>query len=960
MDPPTRWLRMTQPAFVGRGPEFDVMERVWQDVSAGVRRVVFVGAEAGGGKSRFVVESALALHGEGAGVLWGSCVAEMGLAYDPFVEPLRALLGAVQPDGDGPSLDPLAVERLGALTGTRAAQPDAGVLLEDMSRAVAEALRWASGVRPVVLVLEDLHWAGPAALEVLKYVVRRCVDLPLLVLCTMRSPRPSVPTELGAVVSGLFAADGVLRLDLAGLDVAEITTYLVRNSIVGGVGARQAAAALRDSTGGNPFLLREVCRQLDPEAVLASRPGAIAAPGAYAALVAERLGALPALGRDVIRVAAVMGEEVDVGELSAAVERLVGDKVSRGETVAALELAKAVGLLDTTALEDAAARFPHALARQAVIETVSDLERAQIHAAVAQTLEDRPSARRRTVRLAAHFAGTAVLGFETQASHYLAEAGDLTSAASAHAEAADYYERAARFAQDGRARDELRLSAARSALLGWQGERARSLDEAVAESPDPEIRLRAAIGYSTASWRDGRGTVTARRLLADALLAPDDGPADLRVIATVCLARAHAWTGDPATGRLLGSRAIARAHELGDPELLARVLSISLNDGSGFEQIDQTLERTRELMGLAAGTKTQAWLGRVHYHRCACYYVKGEPDELAAAARDLEWVADQTRQPFWTWVSDAVAFGRALSRGDLASAEAVLGRTARNSEAAGHSVSSTGADGLMTFALRRETGLPAGAAAFLPHPGDAGAWPPAALALAAEVREADTCRGWLQQIMSSDLDIFQASASWPAALGYLVDAAVWLGDVAVAERLLPLVARYEGFNLLGSEFLHPLGSADLPLAMLESLLGRPDARAHFESALAMNERMGATLHIAHTLVAYARHLNTHPAPGVSAGTLSARARALAEDHGLRRVRRDLDELAPRRTTPWGLTAREDEVLGLLQRGLSNRGIARTLVISEHTAANHVRNILMKTHSSNRTQAAMLRLPELSR
>ncbi|WP_158274487.1 LuxR family transcriptional regulator [Cellulomonas sp. WB94] len=949
---------MTQPAFVGRGTEFGVMERVWQDVSAGVRRVVFLGAEAGGGKSRFVVESALALHGEGAGVLWGGCVAEMGMAYDPFVEPLGTLLGAVYPDGDGPGPDPLAVQRLGALTGTRVAQPADGIRIEDLCRAVADILQWATTVRPVVLVLEDLHWAGPAALEVLKYVVRRCVDLPLLVLATLRSPGPSVSTELSAVISNLFAADGVLRLDLAGLDVADITTYLVRNSIVGSVHARQAAAAMRDSTGGNPFLLREVCRQLDKEALLAGRPAPISAPGAFAALVAERIGALPGHGRDVIRLAAVMGEEVDVGELSAAMERLVGERVSRAETVAALELAKVAGLLDATALEDAAARFPHALARQAVIETLSDLEQAQSHAAVALTLEDRPSARRRTIRLAAHYAGAAVLGFEAQASTYLAEAGDLTNAASAHAEAADYYERAARFAQGTRTRDELRLSAARSALLGWQCQRARSLDEVVAGSPDPELRLRAAIGYSSASWHDGQEVATARRLLADALLAPDDSPADLRVVATVCLARAHAWSGDAATGRLLGSSAIARAHELGDPEVLARVLSISLNDGSSFEQIDQTLERTRELMTLAQGTTMQVRLGRAHYHRCASHYVKGEPSELTAAARDLEWVADRARQPFWRWVSDAVAFGLALAHAELDRAETVLAQAIRDSEVVGHAVSGT--DGLMTFALRRESGLPVGAAGLLPRPGDVGVWPPAALALAAEVRDAETCRGWLQHVMSGDLGHLQASASWPAALGYLVDAAVWLGDAAVAERLVPLVARYEGFNLLGSEFLHPLGSADLPLAMLESLLGRPEARAHFESALAMNERMGATLHIAHTLVAYARHLSTHPAPDVNAEALSARARVLAEDHGLVRVRRDLDELADRRRTPWGLTAREDEVLGLLRLGLSNRGIARTLVISEHTAANHVRNILMKTHSSNRTQAAMLRPPELCR
>jgi DNA-binding CsgD family transcriptional regulator len=259
----------------------------------------------------------------------------------------------------------------------------------------------------------------------------------------------------------------------------------------------------------------------------------------------------------------------------------------------------------------------------------------------------------------------------------------------------------------------------------------------------------------------------------------------------------------------------------------------------------------------------------------------------------------------------------------------------------------------MRYALRRETGLPEAARAVLRAPGDTEIWGPAALALATELREPELAREWLRRLLAGDLAAFRASASWPATLSYLVDAAAWLRDADAAARLLPLVEQYAGHNLLASEFLHPLGSADLPRARLLSVLGRPGAHEAFDAALAMDRRMGATLHVAGTLAAYARHTTEHPTPGVDATALAAEARTLADRHGLVRVQRELDELADLDRPRWGLTRREREVLALLGAGRSNRDIAETLVISEYTAANHVRSILMKTDCANRTQAAVL-------
>jgi DNA-binding CsgD family transcriptional regulator len=222
--------------------------------------------------------------------------------------------------------------------------------------------------------------------------------------------------------------------------------------------------------------------------------------------------------------------------------------------------------------------------------------------------------------------------------------------------------------------------------------------------------------------------------------------------------------------------------------------------------------------------------------------------------------------------------------------------------------------------------------------------------------------------MTRELPSVISSAVWVAALSFAVDAAVWLEDLGTCRRLLPLAREYTGLNLVAGEFLAPLGSADRFIGALESVLELPSAEDSLAAALEMDTRMGSPLHTATTLAAQAAHryrsgrtAGTASEEGVTA--LVSRARALSDRHGLVRVSRLLDEAVPssRRAAHGspgsgplaGLTQREVEVLRLIGFGYSNRRIAGELVISENTAANHVRSILMKTGARNRTEAAFL-------
>jgi DNA-binding NarL/FixJ family response regulator len=167
-----------------------------------------------------------------------------------------------------------------------------------------------------------------------------------------------------------------------------------------------------------------------------------------------------------------------------------------------------------------------------------------------------------------------------------------------------------------------------------------------------------------------------------------------------------------------------------------------------------------------------------------------------------------------------------------------------------------------------------------------------------------------------------------------------------------MLLEFDGLNLVAGQFVAVFGSADRYLGEVDSLLGDGDPQAWFAAAEEMDDRMGASAHLAHTLAAWAAHLQRAGAEPERVRELVTRSRTVAESLGLDRALRKLDGLTGEGgVAPDGLTPRETEVLLLGGVGMSNRAIARKLVISENTAANHVRSILAKTGCGNRTQAA---------
>jgi DNA-binding CsgD family transcriptional regulator len=222
----------------------------------------------------------------------------------------------------------------------------------------------------------------------------------------------------------------------------------------------------------------------------------------------------------------------------------------------------------------------------------------------------------------------------------------------------------------------------------------------------------------------------------------------------------------------------------------------------------------------------------------------------------------------------------------------------------------------------------------------------AELGMEAEARRA------LATLTADGLEPFRASL-WLAALSYLTDACAALGDETTAALLYPELAPYAASNLMIGHIVACHGAADRQLGMLAATLGEWErAEAHFERALDLNRGMGAHTWVAHTTFAYGRMLLRRGDPRAAH---FGEAAALGERFGMAALVGRIQALgvgAPAAADPPdGLSHREVQVLALVARGLSNREIGKTLFISEHTAANHVRSILRKTSCANRTEAA---------
>jgi DNA-binding CsgD family transcriptional regulator len=946
------------------------------------RRVVLLGGEAGSGKSRLVREFAAEAAQSGALVLHGACDAVVHAPYGPFSQALERLAAVLDEDelraalgssgGELMRLLPNLGERLAGLSPPVSADPDTE--RHRLHTAVSELLERVGRRRPVVLVIEDGHWADAPTLLLLRHLAQAAWAGRVLLFATFRDTEDEVPQALAQTLADLRRSDDVVRMRLEGLSDVEVSEF-VRRVTEGRASAElpEIARAISKLTGGNAFLMCELSRALLETDATADGEGELRLAGSLLAqlqtpdsvreVVSARLARLAPATTELLELAATAGAEFEL----AIVRR--GSHLQERELIAAVDEAARSGIIVELPGRQLAYRFSHELVRRAVYDRLSGVHRAELHLRIGEAVEAAEGRSARALAdLAHHFAAaTAVAGVE-RAIRYNVLAARAAADALAFDDAAQLLMTAhALGIDDARERAEVLLE------LGMARHRAGSaLDarEALAsaaqigrELADAELLARAAARYEEASWRPGMegGAV---ELLEEATAALGEHESQLSVELLGGLARALDGQGEHERGAIVRANAIELARRLGDRAGLATVLVRSYWS-RGATPIEQILEMLTEARAISEELGDMELQAEAMSWRAPAFVAIADIPAARSEAAALRRMAEITRQPFNLHVAEHYGAAIALSDGELDAAEAMAGR----SEAAGRMLTgrdASGTYGIQMFSLRREQGRLAELASVIrilvAGERERSPWRPGLVSLLVELGMESEARSELAQIASEGLDAFRESL-WLASLTYLTDACVAVSDQTVAVLLYPELAPLAGSNVMIGHLVAYYGSADRYLGMLAATLGEWElAEAHFEQALAANLAMEANTWLAHTNHQYARMLlargdgNTERAQAllVEADRL-ARAIGMASLHN--RIAAMNITSAPAGAggrdsiLPDALSGREAQILRLVARGLSNREIGAELYISEHTAANHIRSILRKTGCANRTEAA---------
>src|SRR5579859_6477496 len=965
-------LRLTSTfPFVGRSAELERLRTLLPRADGEGRRLVLLGGEAGSGKSRLVREFALEAVEDGALVLYGSCDAVVRTPYGPFVEALDQLARAVDATelrtalgtggGELTRLLPDLALRLGDLPVPVDADPDTE--RHRLHTAVTDLLTGVGRGRPVVLVLEDGHWADAPTLLLLRHLARSAGDARVLLLATFRDTEADVPGQLSETLVDLRRSDDVVRLKLSGLTGPDVGEF-VRRAAGGDLGPelRELAVAIYGLTEGNAFLVCELWREpIETNAVDSTgetmkvvRPAAeLGTPESVREVVSQRLTRLAPKTSDLLELAATAGSEFELDILRRA------SALPDPELLSSLEEAVRSGMIEELHSPALAYRFTHELVRRALYDRLSGIRRAELHLLVGEALEgEDPHTSRTLADLAHHFGAAAPFDASGRGVEYNVLAARAAVAALAFDGAATRLRTALELGiDDPAARAEAYLELGNASHRAGKAAEAlaafRTAAEIARELSDPSLLARAAMGYENACWRPGFTDQGAAELLAESAAALGAEPSELRVGLLAGLARALDFQGEHAQALTVRNEAIAMARRLQDTAGLATVLMRSYWSlgASPLEEILEMLTEARDLGERLGDTEIRA---EAMSWRVPAFVALGDLDSARREIAALSETAEQTAQPFMLHVAQHYGSAIALCDGNLAEAAALAIRSHESSRLlTGRDAS--GVYGIQMFSVRREQGRLAELAPvirILAADGQrSGPWGPGFAAVLAELGMETDARRALERIAADGLDRFRESL-WLPSLTYLTDACAALHDDATAALVYPELEPFATTNVMVGHLVSCYGAADRYLGMLAAVLGEAErAEEHFERALKLNRRMGARTWLAHTAYEYARLQLARRRP---ADALLREAAELAQRIGMpslfARIRA-LDVSIAVSTLPDGLSAREVQILGLVARGLSNREIGGSLTISEHTAANHIRSILRKTGCANRTEAA---------
>ena len=873
-------------SFFGRARELGQLEMALKQAEDGLR-AVFIAGEPGIGKTALAAQLARTAHAAGCTVLFGCCEEGLPVPFRPWAMAIAHLHRHRPTAGD-------SIPELFAGQATRGG--DSGTERALLFDAVVDEVNAVGGLAPVVLVLDDLHWADAASLDLLRHLVRSGSTVGALIVATYRDSEIPRGHPLGSLLADFRREPSVIRVDLQGLaddEVVDLMEAAAGHQLpTDGVAL---AHALHRETDGNPFFTVELLRHLaetgafelgeDGRYRVAGGLETLALPSSVREVVGDRVARLGDEAITALGTAAVIGQEFDLDLLAAT----TGQDDER--LIEVLEHATTTGLLREVSDVPGRYRFVHALIPHTLVQDMPSIRRQRAHQHIAEILEAMdPAGQDRVNELARHWVAATRPANPERALHWLLQAGRQAIAALAPADAIPWL-RYGLDLLDRQPQPDARQSGLFLAALAQAqvdaGDPAfpdtlREANTVALEVGDPELLIAVAQCFQGGS---NEVTLTDPQRIAvfEAALAAI-GEHDLATRARLLLGLAEEVDRrDWQRRQGLAVEAVGIARRSGDRWALAEALTRSATVRLGPEATD-----LRDDVGLGVSlarelraTSLLIYSLPVLFH---CQVEDAQIDEALVVFAEMEAIAGRTDIAYHRW--------RILQ---LRSFLDLLGGNAEAAEASANSAFELGAEinypptystfGAQLMEIRRQQGrldevielAARGVEDYETLPG----WNAALAVLYGELGRLDEVRAIVEPEAAAGFTGIPHDVTWLLAMASWADCLCDLNDPTGAEILIHRLAPHARRVIFTSA--HTLGTCGRSLGRLLTLTGSyAAAEDALNLALKVHQQLRAPYWIARTQLDLVHLLAIRDAPGdnQTAAKLATQARHTVHSHSL--------------------------------------------------------------------------------
>jgi class 3 adenylate cyclase/tetratricopeptide (TPR) repeat protein len=886
---PARLATPTVGRFVGRAA---TVSTLIDRMKPGPDRTVLVLAgEAGVGKSALAAEVARRMHASyGAVVVHGLCDEELRPPYQPFVQALRhlvrhaptsALESYVRRHGSDLSvLVPDLVDRLGRVPPARSNAQSADRYL--LFRSVCGLLDEVLAETPVVLVLDDLHWADRGTLLLLKHVVT-ATELPgLAVIGTFRDNELDASNGLQDLLAELHRYEGVERVDLEGLDADDLEELASAVLRLQSTAVSAVARAVAEETDGNPFFAIELLRHLGESGHIDELPSLLDLPPSVREVVRRRVRRL---GDDVLRLlstAAVLGVEFNVDVLADVASVPPDTALDQVESAVHADVLREVP-------GQSRFRFTHALVQHTLYDDLSQTRRRRLHRAAAEATE-RAGA---TTTAAAHWLSAGELADQLRTVAACTAAADEALIARAPDEAMRWY--AAALEQLGANNDrplrcELLLRLGEAQRLAADPAHRVTLRQAAAlarELGDAERLARAVL--ATTRWFSvivGATDADQVELIEATLALVGDRPSATRARLLATLVAELVYSDRSSERYALADEALSVARTVADAEALFDVLFWRNTAAGGLggdvrcndEEVAELAELARELDPLR---QAMADLVLVMHS-----LERGRLADADDATRRATQLAEELRLPLLRWLVTVLRAARATLSGDLDGGEQLCREALELSQATDQPDAATWF-GVQLYMVRYEQGrldeLVDMAQAAIGAAPRLYTWHSALAMALTELGRFDEARHLVDELMALDYPNRRHEPHWLVGMATLGSAVAALGDTRDARIVYAALESCAG--RFATIMPLSLGSVDRVRGELALALGEWAVAAdHFRAAITACDATPAPSFAARSRLGLMTALAAlGDGNAAEIATLRAQVRATCDQHDLPRV-----------------------------------------------------------------------------